>query len=230
MISVRELCNFCDEVLQEKEIIIGLRCCARCYAKFEFVYTYKGKKCKNCQKKLKENEYKQKFCHDCLYWQQHVQLPLVQNQALFYYNEFSHEVMERAKFRGDVQIWETIALMIKVSGILPKYNVQCIPSSTSSYEKRDFDHLSYILNQQGKELQLLQKKENIPSQITLSDVHERRVLKNGFTINGDFSVKKLILFDDVYTTGSTLKDCQNILHKKDIIVTKTTTIFRSDLR
>lgn len=231
MISVMGLCNFCEAILQEKDLLIGARCCELCYAKFEFINTYKGRKCKNCQKKLRKNERAQQICNDCRYWKQHVKLPLVANRALFYYNEFSHEVIERAKFRGDVQLWESIAWMVGSAGLLPKYNVQCIPSSIQSYEKRDFNHLEYILEyQKRKALQLLQKKENIPSQITLNDVRERRILKDGFIVMDDVTTRNIVLFDDVYTTGSTLKDCQKILAEKKIRVAKTVTIFRSDLR
>lgn len=192
---------------------------------------YNGKKCINCQKKLKVREYKMNICQDCQFWKANHPLPLVKNTALFYYNDFGHEFIERAKFQGDIVLWESVALLIRMFGLLEGRYIQRIPSSEATYKARDFDHLDYLLNPvRRKSVSIVEKAPNIISQIRLSDVQERRKLKSGFRIISENAINQVILFDDVYTTGSTLKDCQVILEKSDIKVQKTITLFRSDLR
>lgn len=230
MKKVLQHCNICFSELSEIECFIALKLCLKCYDQLEFVHAYSGRKCVNCQKKLSKGEYQLRLCQDCHYWKSHTTLPLVPNKALLYYNEFAHELMERLKFQGDVVVWESICFLMRMFVDLPRA-VQPIPSRRSTYRKRDFDHLSYIVAQlRLQEHSILLKKAGIPSQLTLLNVHERRRLKSGFEVKEEAGIRTVVLFDDVYTTGSTLKDCQSALREHNIKVTQTYTIFRSDLR
>lgn len=224
-------CNFCFSYLCEKEELIGLQLCQGCYAKLEFVHLYKGQKCINCQKKIRNVEERSAICEDCKYWQKHYDVALIPNRALLYYNEFAHQIMERLKFQGDIQLWQSICPLIKMFHLLPRNLIQRIPSSEQTYQKRDFDHLAYILDYtQTRSVDLLKKKPNIVSQIKLQDVNARRKLKSGFEIQSINIEENITLFDDVYTTGSTLKDSQIKLRNAHFIVLNSRTIFRSDLR
>lgn len=203
-----------------------------CYHQFEFIHTYSGKQCVYCQKKLKKDEIRLKCCQDCQYWKAHVHLPIITNRALLYYNSFAHNLMERLKFQGDIQLWDSMCAMMKMFHLFnTRLPIQCIPSSEETYKRRDFNHLHYI----GNELKLqmvecIKKKEHIPSQVRLNDVHERRRLKEGFEWEEGDKVSSVVLFDDVYTTGSTLKDCQMLFSENNVKVIQTITVFRSDLR
>lgn len=224
-------CNFCFAQLCEKEQLIGLKLCQSCYGQLEFINQYKGNKCCNCQKKLISKEAKEQICEDCQYWENHLNQISIPNKALLYYNEFSHALMERLKFQGDILLWESVIPLFQMYAFFPKRYIQRIPSSDTTCQKRDFDHLAYILDMSNaRTVDILTKKANIVSQVELADVHARRKLKNGFELKQPTSVGRLVLFDDVYTTGATLKDCVRILQYNNVIVDKTLTIFRSDLR
>lgn len=224
-------CLICHNVLHEQEQISGIGFCRYCVKRFEFIHQYPGRSCRVCQKKLPGENRKKCVCEDCHFWERHYAMALVPNRALLYYNDFGHEVMERAKFGGDVALWTGVARMIKVHVLLPRHSIQVIPSSTETYQRRDFDHLSYIANTlQNKQVHLLTKKEGIASQISLRSVQERRRLKQAFEIIKSPPEKRLILFDDVYTSGSTLKDAQHLLEENQHKIVETRTIFRSDLK
>ena len=46
----------------------------------------------------------------------------------------------------------------------------------------------------------------------LNDVERRKNLARGFQVKKDiFFLKKIILVDDIYTTGSTIEACTNVL-------------------
>lgn len=224
-------CNFCFAPLCEKEQLIGLKLCQHCYTRLEFVNQYRGKKCTNCQKKLSVRETQEHLCEDCQYWEKHLKQTAIPNQALLYYNDFGHALMERLKFQGDIRLWESILPLFQMYAFFPKRYVQRVPSSDATCQKRDFDHLAYILDMSKVQaVDLLQKKANIVSQITLADVHARRQLKRGFELKQPSPQARIVLFDDVYTTGATLKDCVQLLQENNMYVRKTLTLFRSDLR
>lgn len=222
-------CSFCFNQLDEQMYLLGSNFCNHCYYQFEFISDYRGKKCLNCEKKANKVD-KQALCEDCRYWQRQQQLPLVKNRSLLYYNQFAHEVMEKAKFSGDVEIWKGIARLLSLSRLLPKNNVQVVPSSNETYLKRDYNHLKSITQMLNvKTVECIRKKEGIPSQVVLKDVSRRKKLKNAFEVTCE-DKKTVTIFDDVYTTGSTLKDIQKTFQNKGIRVVKTITIFRADLQ
>lgn len=226
-------CSYCFNRLDEHAYLLGSCFCNYCYDQFEFVVDYKGKKCSNCEKKINDSESKHSLCEDCQYWQNHIKLPLLKNRALLYYNQFAHEVMERAKFMGDAEIWKGIAQLLNQSSILPKNNVQIIPSSQETYLQRDYDHLKAITKMLNvKTVDYVRKKEGVVSQVVLKTVTERKKLKNAFEIliPNNSKTKFLTIFDDVYTTGSTLKDLQKTFFKSGTTILNTTTIFRADLQ
>lgn len=222
-------CSFCLNQLDEQMYLLGSYFCSECYNQFEFIVDHKGPTCSKCQKKIKPSSEKRILCEDCQYWENNTDLPLLKNSAVLYYNQFAHEVMERAKFMGDAEIWRGLAQFLSDARLLPKKGVQIIPSSQKTYLTRDFDHLAAIAQMlRIKTVDYVRKKEGVASQVVLKTVAERKKLKNAFeVVPGD--KKEVIIFDDVYTTGSTLKDIQKAFQNKGIRVIRTVTIFRADL-
>ena len=62
---------------------------------------------------------------------------------------------------------------------------------------------------------VLIKTKTTPSQMELSEEERRENLKNAFFCKNPDKIKKkkIFLIDDVYTTGSTLEECANVLKK-----------------
>ena len=63
------------------------------------------------------------------------------------------------------------------------------------------------------ELNILYKKENIVAQSTLDKKERMKNIKNVFEIRNECKIKnkKILLLDDIYTTGSTVNECSRIL-------------------
>ena len=59
----------------------------------------------------------------------------------------------------------------------------------------------------------MEKRKNIVPQSTLNKEERIDNVKNAFYIknNIDLSNKIIVLFDDIYTTGSTIAECVNVL-------------------
>ena len=80
---------------------------------------------------------------------------------------------------------------------------------------RTAKHLSRIT---GKPvLNILKKIRNTPPQSTLKYSERKNNLKDAITVKSNIKpVKRVLLIDDVYTTGTTAKTCATLLHKAGI--------------
>lgn len=60
---------------------------------------------------------------------------------------------------------------------------------------------------------ILQKQRNIKPQSSLNKLQRKDNIKNAYDITNKLEIKnkKILLFDDVFTTGSTTNECSRIL-------------------
>lgn len=95
-----------------------------------------------------------------------------------------------------------------------------VPISKNKYNKRGYNQTELIAKEIAKNLgiklferQGLIKIKDTPMQSTLNKTERKQNIKNVFKIlNKDKLIgKKVVLFDDIYTTGSTAKECAKIL-------------------
>ena len=61
------------------------------------------------------------------------------------------------------------------------------------------------------EAALLARVVNTPPQISLPAAERRRNIRGAFAVNGAVRGRTIGLIDDVYTTGSTLRECSRVL-------------------
>ena len=89
-----------------------------------------------------------------------------------------------------------------------------VPSFKEDDELRGFNHVKEIFNNLGlKMLEILEKTEK-HKQAT-STLNERREVYKVLELNSypDLAKKKVLIVDDVYTTGSTIKSAINLVEK-----------------
>ena len=84
---------------------------------------------------------------------------------------------------------------------------------------RGYNQTEIIAKELSKDLKIelnykdLKKIKDTKTQSTLTKKERKENIKNAFMIKNTDRVenKKIILFDDIYTTGSTLNECSKIL-------------------
>ena len=99
-----------------------------------------------------------------------------------------------------------------------------VPLEKSKLKWRGFNQTEEI----GKELArflkiplvnnvLVKTKETLP-QVELSDEERKENVKDVFSIKNEYQIlgKKILLVDDIYTTGSTLEECAKVLKKAGV--------------
>ncbi|MBM4137488.1 MAG: ComF family protein [Nitrospira sp.] len=109
----------------------------------------------------------------------------------------------------------------QVDGIVP------VPLTAKGLRERGFNQSLLIARVVSKGIKVpllmdvLAKGKETPPQIGLSAKERLINLKNAFKVNGDIKGLRLLLVDDVMTTGATVKECSKQLMKagaKEVIV------------
>jgi ComF family protein len=94
-----------------------------------------------------------------------------------------------------------------------------VPLHPKRERERGYNHAQimakYLARFKGVELldKHLVKVKNVPPQMSLAVEDRKQSVKGAFAVNreGDVSHKVVLLVDDVFTTGSTVKECSRLL-------------------
>ncbi len=190
--------------------------------------------CLSCQNKLKPIE--QDVCLYCkessLFGLTHLSCQKKLNidglLTLYYYSPILKKIIKNIKYRLAVQVWQEFYRIIKPEAIeklgfykklSSDFIIQPIPLTTNKYNERGFNQAKIIsvffqkfINYPIVDL-LARKKE------TLAQAQLESLKKRYQNVRGVFQVidkkylndKKVILVDDVVTTGSTVKEAARVL-------------------
>lgn len=206
------LCNNCKQKLTE---ISGEMCgiCGRSFENGEYVFK------------------KGDLCFDCIRWEQNPEWQglLEKNISLFSYNDFLKDTLATFKYRGDYLIVQAFSDYVKLK--LKGVEADCfvpIPLSEERLFERGFNQAEALIVEVGiHPTHLLarihtekQSKKSRSDRIHLHQVF--RMLPGA----GDISGKRVLLIDDIYTTGSTLRHAAKALKMAGAVSVSSFTLAR----
>lgn len=174
--------------------------------------------CKKCEIQLKKHEinvikkYNNKHFDESIH--------------IFKYEDIIRKKLVEYKFQDKSYLYKTFSKIIlknkKVCGNLKKYDI-IIPVPIHRKRKliRGYNQTELIAKQIAKNIELnlenkvLFKQKNIVSQSELNKSNRKENVRNAFIIKNSERVKNknILIFDDIYTTGSTACECSRILKK-----------------
>ncbi|MDQ0413477.1 ComF family protein [Mesobacillus stamsii] len=163
-----------------------------------------------------EAEYKlEKRCNDCARWEEDAlwRGTLDQNRSLYRYTDFTKEVIAKFKFRGDYVLAEIFAEDVQLALQAFHYDYLVpIPLSEERLYERGFNQAEALIVTAGFEpTQLLSRvhSEKQSKKSRSERIHHPQVFE--FTTDLQLNSKTILLVDDIYTTGSTLRQAAKIL-------------------
>lgn len=187
--------------------------CAACEAKFTKI---SGETCLICDRPLATVEPKFKVnnhCLDCVRWEEAEKWSgvLMKNYSVVIYNDFSQEVIARYKYRGDYILAYAIAYLMKKKLDEIKFDVMIpIPLSEARQYERGFNQSEALILASGYESSTLLTRTHSEKQSKKSR-SERIHLPEVFQMEGKVSNQNILLIDDIYTTGSTLRHAAKLV-------------------
>ncbi len=191
--------------------------CSDCDPTFERIGE---ENCPNCMKTGLSTK-----CQDCQLWcKEGVE---VNHRAIFVYNQAMKDFFSRYKFDGDFLLRKVFASFL--SEELKKYKdyqFVVIPLSPERLLDRGFNQVEGLVEAAGfKYLDLLEKREERAS--SSKSRSERLTTELPFFIKSGVSIpKKILLIDDIYTTGTTINRVKKLLEDAGAEDVKTFSLVR----
>ncbi|MQW23122.1 MULTISPECIES: ComF family protein [unclassified Lactococcus] len=144
------------------------------------------------------------LCQDCKNWE--AQGVIIEHTALYHYNSAMKAFFSQYKFMGDYRLGQVFQSDFRQ---LPKDRVLVpIPVSSARMQERGFNQVSHLLGKLPFQ-ELLTKTDSL-KQSSLSRT-ERLKTSNPFQlVRTDKLPDKILLVDDIYTTGATLVHASQI--------------------
>lgn len=213
-------CPICGEIAEPRGELV----CPACKLKLKPI---EEPRCKKCSKPIESEE--KEYCHDCETKQHHYK----EGYALWVYDSFMKKSIADFKFHGrreysDFYIDEIINRYgNRIQKIAPDILVP-VPVHKSKQIQRGYNQADILARGIGAALNiavlshLLQRDKKTLPQKLLNDKERLKNLEKAFSYSdperGRFpgKIHRVMLIDDIYTTGSTIEACTNILLKNGI--------------
>ena len=208
-------CPVCDKILRFE----GRKICRECVDKLVYI---REPRCKKCGKQVRRFE--DEYCYDCRKHSHVYKMGIapfmhtgaVKNSlyAIKYHNKREYADFyadEIARLYGDeIKSWAC-------DGIIP------VPLHRRKQIKRGFNQAEVFAKKLSKKLgipmyeKILKRVVDTKPQKELNDIQRKKNLENAFILDKNIvELRKVILVDDIYTTGSTIDSCAKVLMDGDV--------------
>lgn len=209
MVTKEHSCISCS-----KEILDGseFQLCENCLKNLDSI---DGETCSKCGDRLKDGILRCEYCEGFGY-------EFDSNRSVCYYTDVSSKIVKGLKYGGRKYYAKHIArLMTKDKKFFEKFDlITYVPVGKKRLRSRGFNQAEEIANEISKlvnipAVSLLSKTIENKNQAKLSQKERLENLKGTFDIdtsNKDkIKGKKILIVDDVFTTGATLSECAKVL-------------------
>ncbi|WP_017184924.1 ComF family protein [Alkalibacillus haloalkaliphilus] len=181
--------------------------------------------CQKCMKPTADQK-----CSDCIRWEQHFgQDPLERNVSIYTYNEYMKDLIARFKYRGDYELinaWKkNVRETFKEHFKNQDLSIVPIPLGDDRYSIRQFNQAEAIAILLTEPIHHILTRQDGQKQSKKSR-RERVFSNNPFQITQP-SPKSILLIDDIYTTGTTIRQAASLLKERGAEHVQSLTLIRS---
>ncbi|MGY3777208.1 ComF family protein [Isobaculum melis] len=171
------------------------------------------------------------LCKECQVWQEKYPHHFLSHQALYQYNDFFKEWMKQYKFQGIFHLRMMFAEDLRKQ--LKKYHhytIVPIPISEERLQERGYNQVSALLDAAKMPYTPLLKKEVHSERQSSKSKKQRLETQQPFCVRQELvqqiEGQAILIVDDIYTTGSTLRHAYQCLDELGVKVIKTLTLAR----
>lgn len=208
----------------------GTKCCvcgrdsrgAVCSACLNYLEYIEGRVCLKCGKGI-EDDYDGNTCPDCNRSEKYFDMAF----SCFQYKDMGKTIIHKLKYEGCRDISHTLAPLmhqkiadegIKVDAVVP------VPIHRSKEESRGFNQAQLIAEDIAAILDIplwncIMRTKETKEQFKLDKINRILNIHDAFCMNllyNNVKYEKVLLVDDVYTTGSTVDECSRILKQHGV--------------
>lgn len=164
-------------------------------------------------------------CTDCHYWQR--QGKEVSHSSLYQYNQAMASYFSLYKFQGDYLLRKVFTKELTVYfKQWTDYAIVPIPLAPKRLEERGFNQVSALLEEAGISYCNLLGKKDIAKQSDKTRKERLKLTQPFYLIEENCLPEKILLVDDIYTTGATIQLAKEILIEKGVKTVKSFSIAR----
>jgi len=175
-------------------------------------------RCKKCGKPIRQKE--AEFCYDCeredLCYEQGRSLwihKMPVSSSIYAFKYKNRRVYGEVYGREMAKMFRKIIRLWEIDVIVP------VPLHRKKQKKRGYNQAEILAKEIGfrvgipVDTTLIKRKKNTVPQKEFTRKERKKNLKNAFEVTGKVEGKRVLIIDDIYTTGSTI-DSISILLKK----------------
>ncbi|WP_252189240.1 ComF family protein [Rossellomorea vietnamensis] len=176
-----------------------------------------GQRCRRCSRSLEAlplSFVKKEICLDCHRWDQDPEWEgiLHKNDSLYHYNDFLKEYLARYKYRGDHALAKAFSHTIKSYLTKIEYDLIIpIPLSDERLYERGFNQSTVLLEESEVRPSPILTRLHSEKQSKKTRAERLRQVQVFQLVECDVKGKFILLFDDIYTTGTTLRQAAKLL-------------------
>lgn len=219
-------CISCEKIISQDALF-----CSDCWQKLQFIT---NPKCKICSYPFDvEISFVEPICSRCL-----IKKPFYDKAiTIFRYNKIIRKIIGDLKYRDQTFLAKKLGKILAEkakSEIIEADIIIAIPLHKKRLQKRKFNQVTMICKNLDKSKfisDFLQRRLNTIPQIQLRKKEREKNLKRVFIVNKKYldlvKDKKILLLDDVMTTGATLDNCAKELKRRGAKEVKVLTIAKT---
>lgn len=217
-------CVLCDNVLPYGDKLRNEYLCDDCREKLEYI---KKPTCKKCGAMISSD--KDQYCVRC---EREMHESFICGFGLLRYNDYVKESLHKIKYSRRKEYIDFYGKMLakvykeRFRNINPECFVP-VPIHSERLRERNFNQSSVLANVLSRELarydidipvdeNIIFRKKNTRVLNKLDDKDRKIELDDAFTTNDSSHIEKVMIVDDIYTTGSTIEKVAKELKKSGI--------------
>lgn len=204
------VCPLCRHSLQTSAIF-----CCSC---LEAIIPVVSPRCTRCDLPFAAEDGSDHLCQSCLLDPP----PFLWAKSVGLYDETLRRAVQRFKYEGDFNLDRPLAVLMKdalqepLDAFRPDLLLP-VPLYVTRLRQRSYNQALLLARSLGRSRQLpvpsrlLLRIRPTPPQIGLKAAQRRRNLRDAFALNRPLQGERVLLVDDVMTTGATARECSRTL-------------------